>query len=113
MDEPICRFCLDSANESHNPLISPCPCKGSVKHIHLACFNHWVLLDFPHLNLTCSICKVAFNAQCLPPLEYIPTKGTIHDFLLNSSFTLLFAIQYACLFMMSTGPILTNFIYTK
>ena len=40
--ELSCRVCLSSENSEENPLISPCACAGSVKHIHLDCLKEWI-----------------------------------------------------------------------
>lgn len=40
-DSGICRICFGEA-ESENPLITPCGCNGSVKHIHLVCIQKWL-----------------------------------------------------------------------
>lgn len=37
-----CRICLGEENEAKNPLISPCLCSGSMKHIHVDCLKHWL-----------------------------------------------------------------------
>lgn len=34
-----CKVCLSAECEPANPLISPCTCAGSVKHIHLECLQ--------------------------------------------------------------------------
>jgi len=40
--EITCRICLHGENTPENPLISPCACSGSVKHIHLNCLKYWI-----------------------------------------------------------------------
>lgn len=39
--QSICRVCLSEGSEL-NPLIHPCNCKGSMKHIHLECLRKWL-----------------------------------------------------------------------
>ena len=39
-----CRICLDDETTQLNPLITPCKCIGSVKHIHLDCLRSWLKL---------------------------------------------------------------------
>jgi hypothetical protein len=39
--EAICRVCL-SESRLDNPLIYPCKCKGTMKHIHLECLRKWL-----------------------------------------------------------------------
>ena len=37
----VCRICLDNAS-SEDPLIEPCDCRGSVRHIHISCLVKWI-----------------------------------------------------------------------
>ena len=37
-----CRVCLSDEASAENPMISPCVCTGSVKHIHLECLQTWI-----------------------------------------------------------------------
>mmetsp|Transcript_4501 Transcript_4501/g.6796 ORF Transcript_4501/g.6796 Transcript_4501/m.6796 type:complete len:349 (+) Transcript_4501:2-1048(+) len=41
-DSATCRICLSSKSSEQNPLVSPCKCSGSLKHIHLECLQLWV-----------------------------------------------------------------------
>ena len=65
--EITCRVCLNSENTEANPLISPCACSGSVKHIHLDCLKHWIkskshikssglCISYTWKNLECELC---------------------------------------------------------
>jgi len=65
--EITCRVCLNSENTEANPLISPCGCSGSVKHIHLDCLKHWIkskshiksfglCISYTWKNLECELC---------------------------------------------------------
>lgn len=38
----ICRICLETQEDEKNPLITPCHCTGSVRHIHLECLKQWI-----------------------------------------------------------------------
>ena len=38
--KPICRLCYLSESSIEDPLISPCNCSGSMKHIHLSCLKN-------------------------------------------------------------------------
>jgi len=65
--EITCRVCLNSENTEANPLISPCACSGSVKHIHLDCLKYWIkskshikssglCISYTWKNLECELC---------------------------------------------------------
>jgi len=65
--EFTCRVCLETENDQNNPLIAPCSCSGSVKHIHLDCLKHWFEVKRYHKvdvacetyiwnNLECELC---------------------------------------------------------
>lgn len=64
----MCRICLESDFTIENPLVTPCKCTGSLKHIHLECIRLWtnskrVSYEEPGLkswfwsDLVCEICK--------------------------------------------------------
>jgi hypothetical protein len=60
-----CRFCLESTVTKENPLIEPCPCKGSVRFVHWACLKRWVRLDQANAR-ACTICRQPFDASIFP-----------------------------------------------
>ena len=39
-----CRICFNSLKEN---LVSPCKCKGSIKHIHVSCLKQWLKEKYP------------------------------------------------------------------
>ena len=41
---PICRICHQGASKDQ-PLISPCRCDGTLKHIHNDCLNRWLKIS--------------------------------------------------------------------
>ena len=60
-DEIECRICKDGV--SAGPLISPCGCRGSLEHVHLACLLRW--LRHSHgARRTAPVCQV-----CLQPID--------------------------------------------
>lgn len=115
MQEPQCRFCLESKADALNPFISPCPCKGSVKYIHQLCLYRWVYMDHEDLKLSCSICKTPFFKDYLPLLEIIPKRGTVADFLLESPLFTLFICHYFTIFLsaflVDPGNLTTGHMY--
>lgn len=65
-----CRFCL----ESSGPMIEPCLCRGSVRYIHRACLNRWILQDgiINQERLVCSLCNAPlFDFEIIPAQEGI------------------------------------------
>mmetsp|Transcript_22082 Transcript_22082/g.25384 ORF Transcript_22082/g.25384 Transcript_22082/m.25384 type:complete len:80 (+) Transcript_22082:362-601(+) len=41
--DSVCRICLsEDAGDDKDPLISPCKCSGTMKHIHLKCLTEWL-----------------------------------------------------------------------
>ena len=80
-----CRVCLSDDNEEDDPLISPCKCIGSVKHVHLNCLKKWLAsklttktFNFLTVHsfkvLECELCK-----ESLP--EKVKYKNTYYNFL--------------------------------
>jgi len=67
--ENLCKICLyDKSEFDDDPLISPCKCIGSVKHVHLKCMQNWVksklnmqqnrnIVTIFWKNLQCELCK--------------------------------------------------------
>ena len=42
LGDNACRVCFSADSSDGNPLICPCNCEGSVKHIHLDCLREWL-----------------------------------------------------------------------
>jgi E3 ubiquitin-protein ligase DOA10 len=45
-EAPVCRICLEPEEEDPiklelNPLITPCKCSGTMRHIHIDCIKSW------------------------------------------------------------------------
>ncbi len=58
MEKPFCKICFDEAETSSNPLISPCKCKGTIKHIHKHCLERWIGTS---RRYTCSDCRTPYK----------------------------------------------------
>jgi hypothetical protein len=78
-----CRICVSDDSETENPLITPCKCSGTMRHIHLECLRDWLkskitIKTFPHMSsytfktLECELCLSKF------PLK-IKTKHSSYD----------------------------------
>jgi len=69
-----CRICLAEEEEGfdpENPMISPCKCDGTMKHIHLTCLKEWLVsrrtvkenglsASYIWKSLDCELCKESF-----------------------------------------------------
>jgi hypothetical protein len=55
-----CRICLLS---DHEPLISPCKCKGSLTYVHLSCLERWLNENGQSY---CELCQHNFNVIQTP-----------------------------------------------
>lgn len=66
---PECRFCLEPGASPSNPLIEPCPCKGSVRFVHWQCLKRWVKLDPATNGRACTICRLPFEVSVFPGME--------------------------------------------
>lgn len=90
--QPLCRICLlEGPADEGDPLISPCQCKGSIEHVHLACLRHWIrgrlnLSDAPsgsyfYRPLACELCKAVYptyvhdGKERSPLVEVPPTQA--------------------------------------
>jgi hypothetical protein len=70
-----CRFCLEIDDD---PMIAPCRCTGSVRHIHTACLHRWIRQgdEIIEDRLICTICRYPlFDLDAIPSRDspiYIP-----------------------------------------
>ncbi len=53
-----CKICFDDSNTPENPLLSPCNCKGSIKHTHKNCLETWITTS---RRYTCSECRAPYK----------------------------------------------------
>ncbi|XP_060800930.1 E3 ubiquitin-protein ligase MARCHF8 isoform X2 [Amyelois transitella] len=52
----ICRIC-HCESETHNPLLAPCYCSGSLKYVHQSCLQQWLTASETR---SCELCKFNF-----------------------------------------------------
>ncbi|CEM13143.1 unnamed protein product [Vitrella brassicaformis CCMP3155] len=96
----VCRFCLspDETVES-GILIAPCGCKGSVRWVHVTCFDSWRKRD-GGVKSTCGVCLERYDIM---PYDIGPhgssnlPVGLIPDALFSLAYSLL-----ACLPLLMT-----------
>jgi len=54
--EFTCKICLETEYNLTNPLIAPCSCSGSVKHVHLECLKQWITSKcYSKVDVACSM----------------------------------------------------------
>lgn len=99
----ICKICLFNDSDLTNPLISPCNCSGSMKHIHLACLQKWLAsrmisrntencVTYSWKSMECEICKSQYPFSFCskgkendlfkvekPDVPYIVLEAIAHD----------------------------------
>ena len=54
--QKTCKICYSNLESNNNPMLSPCKCSGTMKHIHLDCLRHWIAK-------TCKIISTEFVAE--------------------------------------------------
>ena len=76
-NEKFCRICFDGEEESKEkgPLICPCLCNGSLKHIHQECLKTWLFQreDSDHnymIGARCEICKYLYHIKVEKRLRF-------------------------------------------
>ena len=64
-----CRICLSDTFENDNPMIHPCKCSGTMKHVHMKCLQYWLngkiqikkhnnnCTTYSWKNFQCELCK--------------------------------------------------------
>ena len=60
MDEGACYICADNDEE---PLIFPCPCRGTNAGVHFSCLRDWYATQAEWADLTCKQCKHNFDGS--------------------------------------------------
>jgi hypothetical protein len=61
-EEQLCRVCFCGVEAG--PLIAPCRCRGSVRHVHVRCLNEWrVASANPHSFVKCETCGYTYRTE--------------------------------------------------
>lgn len=97
-----CRFCLEPTNTAADPLIEPCPCRGSVQFVHMGCLRRWAAQNPAANAKVCSICGDAFYDWVFPPFEIVPELGPREEWLLRHLGSIGWLSQQLFLFEMWT-----------
>ncbi|KAF9285456.1 hypothetical protein BGZ68_003841 [Mortierella alpina] len=80
IDERQCRICLGGADEEDTlgRLISPCLCKGSMKYVHVECFNAWrARSPKRESHYKCDTCKYSFSFRRTSFARYLAHPLTV------------------------------------
>lgn len=102
--EPYCRICYEQVDTGRNPLIVPCECRGSLRHVHRRCLLRWVLLNEARPETKCHLCGVPYAVQGFNRLEDIPDDRGLMELCLKYPAILLLMAHYAVLFLFQHIP---------
>ena len=84
-DAPTCRICYAGAEAGR--LFTPCLCRGSMAHVHVACLNEWRKQSLnPRSLYVCDACGYAYREQ--PALFNTPREGVARKPMTSVLFTL-------------------------
>jgi len=80
--DTACRICLHEGSSLEDPLLAPCECRGSIRHVHHGCLKHWVRDRLGLSNgdaafvvggatspMKCELCKTAYQTRIQMGLE--------------------------------------------
>lgn len=42
VQERVCRICLCEEDDGNDPIVTPCKCTGTLREVHVKCFNKWL-----------------------------------------------------------------------
>ncbi len=102
--EPYCRICYEHTVQRHNPLLTPCNCRGSLRHVHRRCLLRWVLLNEARPETKCHLCGAAYAVQGFNRLEDIPDDRGLFEISLKYPIILLLLAHYILLLMFQQIP---------
>ena len=69
----LCRICYLPEESKYDPLLSPCACMGSLKHIHKQCLKRWLKTTInPYFTKYCEICRFTLVIPQRWPTEIVP-----------------------------------------
>jgi len=102
-DEPSdnqCRICLAEGSSMEDPLVAPCQCKGSVRHVHFGCLKHWVRdrlglssgdaafeVGGKNNRMSCELCKTTYQTTIQVGTKLLPLVEIDSPFIVLESFS--------------------------
>jgi len=87
----VCRFCLEcedvpfveefdtTAGNRTDAFVSPCPCRGSNKYVHLDCLIQFFRAQGNWHNFRCPTCKQPYEGRALRELAEISRQQMVED----------------------------------
>ncbi|EYB83765.1 hypothetical protein Y032_0329g2648, partial [Ancylostoma ceylanicum] len=58
-DERVCKFCYGE-DDQNGRWLRPCMCSGSLKWVHLRCFDHWMEKAPAQQQVQCQTCRYVY-----------------------------------------------------
>ena len=75
-DAPTCRICYAGAEAGR--LFTPCLCRGSMAHVHVACLNEWRKQSVnPRSLYLCDACGYAYRIQRTAAAAWLQSEGCV------------------------------------
>ena len=83
-DAEACKICYGGNEEASNPLITPCLCAGSMRHVHSDCLVQWIKTA---ALKRCDLCRYPFTLESktkpLKEWEMVELRGDDKLFLVT------------------------------
>ncbi|VDO51773.1 unnamed protein product [Brugia timori] len=57
----VCRYCL--SDDETSEWLAPCKCIGTMKWVHLSCFEQWLSFAPYAMKYSCAICSYVYRRQ--------------------------------------------------
>ncbi|XGW11087.1 hypothetical protein V3C99_012524 [Haemonchus contortus] len=68
-DDRVCKFCYGD-DDQEGRWIRPCMCRGSLKWVHLRCFDHWMSKAPAQQQIQCQTCRYVYvKSWVLKPIS--------------------------------------------
>ena len=72
---PTCRICYSEDNTKEDPLISPCLCTGTMRHVHVSCLNAWrAAAPDARSSFRCDQCRYAYRIERTRVAAFLGTR---------------------------------------
>ena len=72
---PTCRICYSEENSQEDPLISPCLCTGTMRHVHVSCLNAWrAAAPDARSSFRCDQCRYAYRIERTRVAAFLGTR---------------------------------------
>jgi len=96
--ETQCRICLNEGSCMEDPLLAPCQCRGSIRHVHFGCLKHWVrdrlglsdgdtafVVGGDPNRMACELCKSAYQTAIQIGDKLLPVVEIVSPFIVLES----------------------------